>query len=106
MDFCGSTSTKNVVVMTTPTTIIFTENSLKKELVFLSFVEAPIYWFKRKIRNQIFHQGKNLDMIYLGLLRWPKKGLYLHLLCHVIFHYYKSGVQFTSLNHYGTLKVK
>jgi hypothetical protein len=21
-------------------------------------------------------------------------------------HYYKSGVQFTSLNHYGTLKVK
>jgi len=30
MDFCGSTSTKNVVVMTTPTIIILIENSLKK----------------------------------------------------------------------------
>jgi hypothetical protein len=43
MDFCGFTSIKNVVVMTTLTTITFTKNSLKKELVFLSFVEAPIY---------------------------------------------------------------
>lgn len=43
MDFCGSTSTKNVIVMTTPTTITFTKNSSKKELVFLKFVEAPIY---------------------------------------------------------------
>ncbi len=24
----------------------------------------------------------------------------------MISHYYQSGVQFTSLNHYGTLKVK
>jgi hypothetical protein len=29
-----------------------------------------------------------------------------HSLDCVTLHYYQSGVQFTSLNHYGTLKVK
>jgi hypothetical protein len=32
----------------------------------------------------------------------------MHIVCEskVQYHYYQNGVQFTSLNHYGTLKVK
>jgi hypothetical protein len=42
---------------------------------------------------------KQLIYNYYATIPWV-----LQLLCN--YHYYKSGVEFISLNHYGTLKVK
>jgi hypothetical protein len=79
----------------------------------------PLMCEKFEAKLEILYNRMGLEMInmldpFLAYVTWPS----MLLLCttcvfsnliqdsRACIHYYQSGVQFTSLNHYGTLKVK
>jgi hypothetical protein len=63
------------------------------------------HWIKLNFESQnvVIHILKFFFLIMFGVF---KKCHQDFSLLHIYYHYYQSGVKFTSLNNYGTLKVK